>query len=67
MELKKAYVSGRTGVYNILIEFGVTIKLVKLMEMCLNESIQGPGRQIFPVKNGLKQGDALSALLTTLI
>jgi len=54
-------------VYNILIEFGVPIKLVRLMEMCLNESIQGPGRQIFPVKNGLKQGDALSALLTTLL
>jgi len=54
-------------VYNILIEFGVTIKLVRLTEMCLNESIQGPGRQIFPVKNGLKQGDALSALLITLL
>lgn len=67
MELKKAYVSGRRGLYNILIEFVVPIKLVRLMEMCLNESIQGPGRQIFPVKNGLKQGDALSALLTTLL
>jgi len=47
--------------YNILIEFGVPMKLVRLMAMCLNESIQDPGRQIFPVKNGLKQGDALSA------
>jgi len=65
--LKKAYVSGRRGMYNILIEFGVPMKLVRLMEMCVNESTQGPGRHIFPVKNGLKWGDTLSALLTTLL
>ena len=67
MELKKAYVSVRREMCDILIEFGVPVKLVRQIEMCLIESIQGPGREIFPVKNGLKQGDALSALLTTLL
>jgi hypothetical protein len=55
---------------NILIEFGVPMKLVKLFKMCLNETYEYSKVRIgnhlsdsFPVQNGLKQGDALSPLL----
>jgi hypothetical protein len=54
--------------YYILIEFGVPIKLVRLIKMCLNETYSKVhiGKHLsdrFPIKNGLKQGDALSPLL----
>jgi hypothetical protein len=54
--------------YNIRIEFGIPLKLVRLAKMCLNKTYSSVrvGKQlsdIFPVKNGLKQGDALSPLL----
>jgi hypothetical protein len=54
--------------YNILIEFGVPMKLVTLIKMCLNEtySIVRIGKHLsdsFPIQNGLKQGDALSPQL----
>ena len=54
--------------YNILIEFGVPKKLVRLIKLCLNEmySRVRVGKNlsdIFPIRNGLKQGDALSPLL----
>jgi hypothetical protein len=64
-----AYNSVRRGVlYNILIEFGVPQKLVRLIKMCLNEiySRVWAGKRLsdkFPIKNSLKQGDALSPLL----
>jgi hypothetical protein len=53
--------------YNILIEFGVPMKLVRLIKMCLNETYSKVhiGKHLsdsFPIKNGLKQGDALSPL-----
>jgi hypothetical protein len=53
---------------NILIEFGIPIKLVKLIKMCLNETYSKVriGKHLsdsFPILNGLKQGDALSPLL----
>jgi sorting nexin-29 len=54
--------------YNILVEFGITKKLVRLIKMCLNETYSKvrEGELLsdkFPIQNGLKQGDALSPLL----
>jgi len=54
--------------YNILIEFGVPKKMVRLIQMCLTETYSRVqvGKNlsyIFPIRNGLKQGDALSPLL----
>jgi hypothetical protein len=62
IDFKKAYDSVRGEVlYNILIEFGTPVKLVRLITMCLNETKHLS--KIFPIKSGLKQGDALSPLL----
>jgi hypothetical protein len=69
IDFKKAYDSVRIEVlYNILIEFGVPMKLVRLIKMCLNETYNKicMGKHLsdsFPIQNGLKQGDALSPLL----
>jgi hypothetical protein len=66
---KKAYDSVRREVlYSILIEFGISMKLVGLIKMCLNEThsrvrVGKNLSDIFPVRKGLKQGDALSSLL----
>jgi hypothetical protein len=54
--------------YNILIEFGVPLKLLRLIKMCLNETYSKVriGKHLsesFPFQNCLKQGDALSPLL----
>jgi hypothetical protein len=53
--------------YAILIEFGVAMKLVRLMKICLSESyIIRVGKHFsesFPIQNVLKQGDALLPLL----
>ena len=58
----------REVLYNILIEFGIPKKLVRLIKMCLNETYSRVrmGKnlsEMFPIRNGLKQGDALSPLL----
>jgi hypothetical protein len=69
IDFKKAYALMRGEVlYNILIEFGVPMKLVRLIKMCLNKTYSKVriGKHLsesFPIKNGLKQGDALSSLL----
>jgi hypothetical protein len=49
--------------YNILIEFGIPMKLVRLIKMCLNETYSKArtGNYLsdhFPIQNGLKQGGA---------
>jgi hypothetical protein len=49
-------------------EFGVPMKLVGMIKMCLNGTYSKVriGKHLcdnFPVPNGLKQGDALSPLL----
>jgi hypothetical protein len=69
IDIKKAYDSVRRKVlYNILIEFGVPLKLLGLIKMCLYETYSKVciGNHLsnnFPVQNGLNQGDALSPLL----
>jgi hypothetical protein len=69
MDIKKSYDSVRREVlYNILIVFGIPLKLVRLIKMCLNETnikfrVGKHLSDMFPIKNVLKQGDALSPLI----
>ena len=68
MDFKKAYDSVRMeALYNILIKFGIAMKLVRLIKLCLNEiySRVRVGKclsDMFSIRNGLKQGDTLSPL-----
>jgi hypothetical protein len=61
IDFKIAYDSVRTEVlYNIVIEFGIPRKLVRLIKMCLNETYNKIhiGRHLsdaFPIQNDLKQ------------
>ena len=53
---------------NILIEFGIHMKLVRLIKTCLNETynrfrVDKNLSDVFPIRNVLKQGDAESPLL----
>jgi hypothetical protein len=69
IDFKKVYDSVRTEVlYNILIEFVIPLKLVRLTKMCLSETYNRVrvGKHLsdtFLIKNGFKQSDALSPLL----
>jgi retron-type reverse transcriptase len=69
IDFKKAYYSIKKEVlYNILLEFDISKKLIRLTIMCLNETFSKVriGKFLsdkFPIQNGLKQGDALSPLL----
>jgi hypothetical protein len=69
IDFKKAYDLLRREVfYSILIEFGIPMKLVKPIKKCLTEmcSIIRVGKNLsdlFPIRNGLKQGDNLLPLL----
>ena len=61
IDFNKAYDSVRREVlYNILIEYGVPKKLVRLVKMCLTETYSrvrvGKNLSVrFPIRNGLKQ------------
>ena len=62
IDFKKAYDSvRREALYNLLIEFGIPKKLVRLIKMCLTE-MYGRVRvgknlsEMFPIRNSLKQG-----------
>jgi hypothetical protein len=69
IDFKKAYDSVRREVlYNILIEFGISRKLVGLIKMSLDETYSRVciGKNLsekFYIKNGLKEEDTLSPLL----
>ena len=69
IDFKKAYDSVRREVlYKILIEFGIPRKLVRLIKMSLTETCSRVrvGKNVsdrFLIRNGLKQGDALSPML----
>jgi hypothetical protein len=65
VDFKKAYDSiKREVLYNILLEFGIPKKLVRLIKMFLNETYSKVrvGKILsdkFPIQNGLKEGDTL--------
>ena len=69
IDFKKAYYLVTMEVlYNILIEFGIPTKLARLIKMCLSETysrvrVGKNFSDMFPIRDGLKQGDALSPLL----
>ena len=53
--------------YNILIEFGIPMKLARLIKMCLTETYSRVrvGKNLsdmFPIRKVLKEGDTLSPL-----
>jgi len=69
IEFKTAYASVRREIlFNVLIEFGISIKLVGIIKMCLTEAhsrfrVGKNLSDMLPFRNGLKKGDALSPLL----
>jgi hypothetical protein len=73
INFKKAYDSVKSEVlYNILLEFGIPKKLVRLIKMCLNDTYNKVhiGKRLsdkFPIQNGLKQGDSLYNCFSVLL
>jgi hypothetical protein len=73
IDFKKAYNSvRREALYNIIIEFGIPKKLVRLIKMCLTETysrvqVNKNLSEMFPIRNSLKQGDALRHCFSTLL
>jgi hypothetical protein len=69
MDFKEAYDSVRREVlYNILIQFGIPMKQVRLIKMCLNKAYNKVriGKYLsdnFPIQNDLKQGNSLLSLI----
>jgi hypothetical protein len=69
LDFKKAYNPVRREVlYNILIEFGISMKLVSLINVCLTGKccrvrVGKNLSDIFFIRCGLKQGDTLLPLL----
>jgi len=69
IDLKKGYDSVRREVlYNILIELGISVELVRPIKMCLTDTysrvwVDKNLSDVFPIKNGLKRGDVLLPLL----
>jgi len=69
IDFKKAYDSVRREVlYKTPIEIGIRRKLVRLIKMSFTETYSRVrvGKNVsdkFPIRNGLKQGDALSPML----
>jgi len=58
--------------YNILIEIGIPMKQIRPIKLCLTETysrirVSKHLRDMFPIRNGLKQGDALSPRFSTLL
>jgi len=54
--------------YNILFEFGIPMKLVRLIKMCMTKTysrfrVSNHLSDMFPLRNSLKRGEALSPLL----
>jgi len=68
-DFKKAYDSVRRVVlYNILMEFGIPMILVRLIKVCLNETysrvrVGNHLSDIFPIRNGLRQEYVLTPLV----
>jgi hypothetical protein len=73
IDFNKAYGSIRREVLcNILIECDIPMKLLRVINMCLNETYRRVrvGKHfsdLFPIRNGFKQGDALSPLLFNVV
>jgi hypothetical protein len=69
IDFTKAYDSvRRESLYNTLIELGIPKKIVRPIKMCQNETysrgwVGKHFSEVVPIKNGFKQGDALSPLL----
>ena len=68
-DFKKTYDSiVKEILYNILIQFDIPMKQVRLLKLCLSETYSRVqvGKNLsdmFPVMNDLKQGDDISPLL----